>query len=209
MSQLVELFRGCSTSHISDSMRRLPGTTRLRPMHRRGTLLGTALTVKVRSGDNLIVHKALQKLRPGNVLVVDGDGDTSRALVGEIMKRIAQSKGCVGFVVNGAIRDLNAFAQDDFPCFALSVTHRGPYKNGPGDIDLPVVIDGLLISPGDVVVGDGDGVVAVPLEQAAKVAAAGHALMAKEAELIKQIADGSYDQTWVDKTMAALGQNMA
>ena len=128
MNDIASLFRGCATSHISDTLGRLPGTTHLRPMHRSGALLGLALTVRVRSGDTLIIHKALQHLQPGQVLVIDGDGDSRRALVGEIMKRVAQARGCVGFVVDGAIRDLDAFAADDFPCFARAVTHRGPYS---------------------------------------------------------------------------------
>ena len=205
MNALADLFRGCATSHISDTLHRLPGTTGLRPMHRGGPLLGVALTVRVRAGDNLFVHKALQRVRPGHVLVIDGDGDTRRALVGEIMKRVAQSRGCAGFVVDGTVRDLDAFAADDFPCFARAVTHRGPYKNGPGEIDVPVAIDGLIVHPGDIVVGDGDGVVVVPPARAESVAAAAHALAAKEAAVMQTIADGSYDERWIDKTLADLG----
>ena len=89
VNDIASLFRGCATSHISDTLGRLPGTTHLRPMHRSGALLGLALTVRVRSGDTLIIHKALQHLQPGQVLVIDGDGDSRRALVGEIMKRVA------------------------------------------------------------------------------------------------------------------------
>lgn len=200
--EVVALFRGCATSHVSDALGRLPGTTHLRPMHRGGALLGRALTVRVRSGDNLIIHRALRRLRPGHVLVVAGDGDTSRALVGEIMKRVAEARGCVGFVVDGAIRDLDAFARDDFPCFARAVTHRGPYKNGPGEVDVPIAVDGVIVNPGDVVLGDGDGVVVVPPAVASRVAAAARDVARREAGILRSIAEGEYDDRWIDATLA-------
>lgn len=206
MSDIADLFRGCATSHISDSLHRLPGTTQLRPMHRAGALLGLALTVRVRCGDNLLIHKALQLLQPGHVLVVDGEGDTRRALVGEIMKRVAQARGCVGLVVDGAIRDLDAFAADDFPCFARGVTHRGPYKQGPGEINVAVTIDGMIVNPGDIVVGDSDGVVVVPPAKANSVSAAAHEVARREAAILRSIAQGSYDDRWIDK---ALGERAA
>lgn len=209
MNDIVSLFRGCATSHISDTLDRLPGTAHLRPMHRSGALLGLALTVRVRSGDNLIIHKALQHLQPGYVLVIDGDGDTRRALVGEIMKRVAQARGCVGFVIDGAIRDLDAFAADDFPCFARAVTHRGPYKNGPGEINVPVSIDGVIVNPGDIVVGDSDGVVVVPPAKAQSVSAAAHEVARKEAAVLRSITEGTYDDRWIDKTLAELGLSVS
>ena len=204
MNEIVSLFRGCASSHISDTLDRLPGTTHLRPMHRSGTLLGLALTVRVRSGDNLIIHKALQHLQPGQVLVIDGDGDTRRALVGEIMKRVAQARGCVGFVVDGAIRDIDTFAADDFPCFARAVTHRGPYKNGPGEINVPVSIDGAVVNPGDIVVGDSDGVVVVSVDKAKTVAAAAHEVARKEEAVLRSITGGTYDDRWIDESLAEL-----
>lgn len=203
MSDWAARFEGCATSHISDAMARLPGSTRLRPLHRGGRLLGPAFTVRTRSGDNLWVHQALRVLQPGQVLVVDGGGDTSRALVGEILKRIAQQRGCAGFVVDGAVRDVDAFAGNDFPCFARAVTHRGPYKNGPGELAVPVTIDGMLVQPGDVVVGDADGVVVVPLAQAAGVAEQARAIVNAEAATLAQVAAGTYDDRWLDGALAA------
>ena len=130
---LIEAFRDAPTSIISDNLARLAGSVGLRPFHRAGRLVGTAFTIKTRPGDNLAIHRALEMVGPGDVIVVDGGGDESRALVGEIMKNIAQWRGAVGYVIDGAIRDVAAFAADDFPCFARSVIHRGPYKSGPGD----------------------------------------------------------------------------
>src|SRR5262249_40916221 len=148
------------TSIISDNLSRLPGCVGLRAFHRGGRLVGTAFTVRTRPGDNLAIHEALALAGTGDVIVVDGGADDTRALVGEIMKTIAEYGGIAGFVIDGAIRDAAAFGASDFPCFARAAIHRGPYKNGPGEINVPVSIGGCVVSPGDLVVGDGDGVVA-------------------------------------------------
>ena len=150
---LIEAFRGAPTSVISDNLARLPGAVGLRPFHRGSKLVGIAFTVRTRPGDNLAIHKALELVGPGDVIVVDGGGDETRALVGEIMKTIAEYRGAAGYVIDGAIRDVAAFAASDFPCFARTAIHRGPYKSGPGEINVPVSIGGSVISPGDIVVG--------------------------------------------------------
>src|SRR4051812_29224814 len=148
-SDLIEAFRGAPTSVISDNLARLPGAVGLRPFHRSSKLVGIAFTVRTRPGDNLAIHKALELVGPGDVIVVDGGGDETRALVGEIMMTIAQYRGAAGYVIDGAIRDVAAFAASDFPCFARTAIHRGPYKSGPGEINVPVSIGGSVISPGD------------------------------------------------------------
>ena len=190
---IIEAFRGAATAVISDNLSRLPGAVDLRPFHRGGKLAGTALTVRVRSGDNLAIHQALNITRPGDVLVIDGGGDTSRALIGEIIKVIAESKGAAGFVIDGAIRDAGAFAASEFPCYAKAAVHRGPYKNGPGEINVPVSIGGWVVNPGDIVVGDEDGIVTFPPEIALALIEAVRAQEAREAETIQMIRDGKYD----------------
>jgi regulator of RNase E activity RraA len=141
---ILDSFRNAAVAVISDNMNRLYGTRSLRPYHRSGRLIGTAVTVKTRPGDNQTLHKAYEILRAGDVLVVDGAGDLVQALVGEIMMSRAKAIGVAGFVIDGAIRDVDAFVQADFPCYARGVTHRGPYKSGPGEINVPVAIDGLV-----------------------------------------------------------------
>src|SRR6185312_12874020 len=138
---LIAAFREAPTPIISDNLERLPGAVGLRPFHRTGSrMVGAAFTVRTRPGDNLAIHKALELVGPGDVIVVDGGGDETRALVGEIMKNIAEYRGAAGYVIDGAIRDVAAFAASDFPCFARSAIHRGPYKSGPGEINVPVSI---------------------------------------------------------------------
>ena len=129
--------------------------------------MGTALTVRTRPGDNLAIHAALKTARPGEVIVIAGDGDLTRALIGEVILAHAEARGVAGFVVDGVIRDVAAFRVSETPCYARGVIHRGPYKNGPGEINATVSIGGLVVNPGDLIVGDDDGVVAVPAALAA------------------------------------------
>lgn len=189
---LLAAYARTSTSIISDCLERLPGAP-LTPFHRiEGTMVGTALTVKVPCGDNRAIHQALEILSPGQVLVVDGGGDISRALMGDIMTAIAQKRGAAGIVVDGAIRDLATIGKGSFPVFARAAYHRGPYKNGPGEINVPVCIGGMIVSPGDIVVGDHDGIVAFPAEQADELLQRCLNTEQKEAEMMAQIASGTY-----------------
>lgn len=203
-ASLVALFDGLPASIISDNMSRLTGTWGLQPFHRPGTrLLGQALTVRVRGGDNLMIHKALQLGGPGDVLVIDGDGNLDRALVGEIMKRVAQARGFAGMVIDGAVRDVAAYREDGFPCYARGICHRGPFKEGPGEINVPVAISGVVVHPGDIVVGDDDGVVFVSTADARAVAEASRRKAADEAAVFESIAARRYDDRWVDETLRA------
>lgn len=118
-ADIIEGFWNAPTSIISDNLGRLPGAVGLKPYHRSGRLIGAAFTVRTRPGDNLAIHRALELVGPGDVIVVDGGGDETRALVGEIMKNIAQWRKAEGYVIDGAIRDVAAFAGDDFPALPV------------------------------------------------------------------------------------------
>lgn len=167
--ELIREYRGVATSIISDNLGRVPGAVGLLPYHSGGFLIGTALTVKTRNGDNLAIHAALKLARPGDVLVIDGGGDTSQALIGEIILTHAESIGVAGFVIDGAIRDVGAIRLSPLPCYARAVTHRGPYKNGPGALNIPVSIGGSVVQPGDLIVGDEDGIVALGPDTARRI----------------------------------------
>lgn len=198
----VEALRDIPSSVIGDAMGRLVGTALLRPIHRSSLqACGNAVTVRVRAGDNLMIHKALDLLQPGDILLVDGEGDTSRALVGEIMMTTARVRGAVAFVMNGAVRDVDAFEAERFPCWARGASLRGPYKDGPGSINAPITIDGMVVSPGDIVVADSDGVVAIPPAQALEVARLSREKLMAEQATIAQILAGTYSSAWVDATL--------
>lgn len=204
--RVVEQFRNVVTPHISDNMSRIQGSSsELRPYHKEGKLVGTALTVKTRPGDNLMVHKAIDVAQPGDVIVVDAGGDTTNAIVGEIMQRIAKKNGIAGFVIDGAIRDLLAFKNDTFPIYAKGVTHRGPYKDGPGEINVPISLNGMIIHPGDLIVGDEDGLVVVPVEDAEEILSMVQKQAQKEEEIFISIDQGTVDRSWIDITLKEKG----
>jgi RraA family protein len=202
----VEAFRALPVANISDSMSRMTaGGARLRPMHAGGVLAGPALTVKTRPGDNLMIHKALDLAEPGDVIVVDGGGDLTNALIGELMIAHAIKCGIAGFVMYGAVRDVAAIRAGTFPVFAAGVTHRGPYKDGPGEINVPIAIDGMVITPGDLVVGDDDGLVCVPISQTQAVLAATNAKQSAEVKQMAAINAGTSDRRWIDEQLKKLG----
>jgi RraA family protein len=203
--ELVAEFQTVVTPHISDNMHRASGVLGLQAYHRTRKLVGTAFTVKTRPGDNLMIHKALELIQAGDVLVVDAGGDTTNALVGELMMMMAQKKGVAGFVLDGAVRDVAAFHAADFPCWARAVTHRGPYKDGPGEINVPVSIGGTVVSPGDLVVADEDGIVTVPAERVEAVLGLARRQADKEESIKLAINAGTYDKSWVDALLKAKG----
>jgi RraA family protein len=207
-SQLVDAFRELPVANISDCMARMTaGGARLRPMHKGGPMAGPALTVKCRPGDNLMIHKALTMAQPGDVLVVDAGGDVTNALFGEIMVARAVKSGLAGVVLNGAVRDSEEIGQGDFPLYAAGITHRGPYKDGPGEINIPIAIDGMVIHPGDLVIGDADGLLCVPFDDAECLLAATHKKMEVEKKMLDDIAAGQLDTSWIDVTLKRLGCN--
>jgi regulator of RNase E activity RraA len=202
---LIERCRELPTSILSDSMDRTGGVRGVGwvPGGRWPRVAGPALTVRTRPGDNLVVHRALDLARPGDVLVVDGGGSQERALLGELMGRYAVTRGLAALVVDGAVRDAEGLAAGPIPVFARGINHLGPYKDGPGEVHGPVQAGGTVVRSGDLVVGDGDGVVVLPAERAAEIVATGEARLLSEEEQFAQIAEGTWDRSWV---LAALSE---
>lgn len=204
--ELVEEFAKLPVANVSDAMNRVTAAgPRLRPMHASGGMAGVALTVRSRPGDNLMLHKAIDIAEPGDVIVVDAGGDLTNALMGELMLAYAVKKGVAGFVLNGAIRDVDAFVATNLPTFAAGVTHRGPYKDGPGEINVPISLDGMVIAPGDIVMGDSDGVLAVPLADAREILKKTQAKQDAETRQMAAIEQGTNDRAWVDAALKERG----
>ncbi|MFN3315095.1 MAG: RraA family protein, partial [Hyphomonas sp.] len=167
---MVARFAALPVANVSDSMHRMVAAgPRLRAYHASGSLAGPALTVKSRPGDNLMLHKAIDMAHPGDVIVVDAGGDLTNSLMGELMLAHAMRRGVAGFVLYGAIRDADAIREANLPLWAVGVTHRGPYKDGPGEINVSIALEGMVIEPGDLILGDGDGVLSVPVADAVGV----------------------------------------
>lgn len=203
---LVDSFRAVPVANVSDCMARMTaGGAQLRPYHKGGVLAGPAFTVKARPGDNLMIHKALHLAQPGDVIVVDGGGDLTNALIGELMVATAAKRGLGGIVLNGAIRDVDAIQAGSFPVFAAGVTHRGPYKDGPGEINVPIAINGMVINPGDLVLGDADGLLCIPMEAAEHILDAALSKSAAEKVTIKEIEEDRLETSWIDAQLERLG----
>ncbi|SRR5690554_5653988 len=201
----VEKFKTIPVANVSDCMSRMTaGGASLRPMHAGGVLAGAALTVKTRPGDNLMVHKALAMAQPGDVIVVDAGGDLTNAIIGGLMAATAQRKGVAGIIIHGAIRDSGEIAESNFPVYAAGVTHRGPYKDGPGEINVPVSFGGMVIQPGDLILADEDGCLSIPKEDVEQIYEAAVAKNQAEARTMEAIVNGTLNTSWIDKTLAEL-----
>lgn len=201
--ELIEAFRGIPVANIADCMNRLSCLdSRFFPLNS-APLLGCAVTVKATGGDNLLFHKALDIAKPGDVLVIAGGGTTKRSYGGEIMVRYAMWRGLAGFVIDGCMRDRDAIAKCDFPVYCIGITPNGPYKNGPGEINYPVSCGDQVICPGDILVGDGDGVVVIKPEEARELAAVAREVFKKENEIIEDISTLKRD--WIDAALAQKG----
>lgn len=201
---LADALAKLPTPVIGDCLERLSGPVGLRRYAGTAPLVGVARTVKSRIGDNLAVYRMIARLRPGDVLVIDGGGDVTHAVMGELMTLEAKRRGCVGIIIDGAIRDVGELADIGLPVYARGNSLRGPYKSMPGFLDVPVSIGGQVISAGDVVVGDADGVVTFPLAQAARIVTAAGEKFAREEEIRRSILAGE-DTGWVEATLAELG----
>src|SRR5829696_1737598 len=195
---VIAALKEIAVALISDQLRRNRGSKGLIPFHRPAPLAGTAVTVKTRGGDNLAILRAYDHCRPGDVMVVDAEGDLSNALVGGIMTLGAAQMGLAGMVLDGAIRDVAEIRERVFPVYARGVTHRGPYKDGPGAINVFVTVGGMPVQPGDIVVGDQDGIVAMSPEEAPAVIEKARAQHAAEEATIRAIREGRWDRSFVD-----------
>jgi regulator of RNase E activity RraA len=191
---LVEGFAGIPSSNIGDEMNRLYCMSAcIHPLNDI-PLLGVAITVKVPIGDNLMFHRALDIAQPGDVIVVDGAGAVDRSLAGEIMITYAWKKGLAGIVVDGSLRDLDGIKKSGISVYAKGICPQGPYKNGPGEINVPVCCGGIAVLPGDILVGDGDGVVVIRPEDAPEILEKARKKLADETQKLERYASGKIDE---------------
>jgi regulator of RNase E activity RraA len=204
---LVDGFKNIATSVIGDVMGRMRVMNyAIKPLNQPGVhMAGSALTVRTHPSDNLLVHKAMDIARPGDIIVVDASGDTEHAIIGEIMSFYAKTKGIGGFVIDGAIRDRIGIAKLGLPVFAKGTTPRGPYKEGPGEVNTTISCANVPVSPGDIIVGDDDGVVVIPKDEAHVIFEKALELSSKEEEAMRSIGQGKWDRSWVDEILMKKG----
>jgi regulator of RNase E activity RraA len=178
---------------------------RIKPLSPDARLCGPALTVRTRPGDNLMVWKALDVAQPGDVLVIATYEYATTSTFGELVVLAAKAKGLAGIVCDGMCRDASGIRATGLPVFAAGMVPSSPGKDGPGEIGGPVSCGGAVIHPGDILVGDEDGVVVVPLEDAADVAEKLVAIRQKEAMMLATIQSGRLIPEWVDEALASKG----
>jgi regulator of RNase E activity RraA len=179
---------------------------RIAPLAPGMRLAGPAFTVEVRAGDNLMIHAAMAMARPGDVLVIDGKADTACALMGSIMINACKKLGLAGVVIDAAIRDTEELRALGFPVFAVGANPNGPTKFVPGRINWPVCCGGVAIAPGDLIVGDADGVVAVERDKAASLMPLAARKVADERQRIDDIVNGrDIRPKWLEASLRAAG----
>ena len=190
-AKIIKAFANIPAATISDAMGRYGAmSSDMKSVYQGARICGPAFTVRAYANDNLMVHLALKEARPGDILIIDSGGYTQCALWGELMSLSAKGRGLGGTVIDGGIRDKDAISELGYPVFAKTIIPVGTHKSNQGSICEPVSCDGVPISAGDIVVGDSDGVVAVPFDQTSVVLEEAKAILSKEDQMRKRIEKG-------------------
>ncbi|MFJ8103893.1 RraA family protein [Lysinibacillus sp. NPDC096212] len=181
MTKVEVSFKHLPTTAVSDAT---GGHTNLRsdikPLADHYKIAGRAVTVRLPDGENGAVLEAIRVAKEGDILVIDAKGNTNRAVAGDFVLSLAKGIGVQGFVVDGVIRDIAAIRELDFPVFSLGTTVAAGNKNGGGQVNVPIAIGGVSVRPGDYIIGDVDGVVVVPQEDAERIVAAAEVKLEKD-----------------------------
>ena len=203
---LLSEFQGAPTGFVTDAYNGKGCMDhRIKPLTPDMYLCGPAVTAYCPPGDILAVMATLDFVKKGDVIVVAGGGDNLAAKLGDLWLLWAARLGVAGIVCDGLVRDVKGLLAAGVPVFARGACPNGGFKTGPGEVNLPVSCGGIPVNPGDIVVGDRDGVVAVPLAHAEEVLALAKAQLGKETAILKSIAAGKADRRWVDETLRERG----
>jgi len=202
-------FKNIPASNVADVMERnsaMHPRIRLVSSPKDQMMVGPAFTVKARAGDNLALHAALTFCNEGDVLVVSNEGDNSRSLIGEVMMAyLMYTKKIAGIVLDGPIRDIDEIGQWDFPVYCTGTTPGGPYKEGPGEVNVPIACGNISVNPGDIILADPDGVIVIPRKDAAKILEDAKAFQAADEKKLAAARNGTANRAWVEKLLAEKG----
>lgn len=203
---LIERFKKASPAQVADSMSRFGAMdTGIKPVWRSPMIVGAAVTVWVRSADNLMLHKAMEVAQPGDVVVVNTQGNITNSGFGELMANTAARAGISAVIVDGTVRDGEAFEGLKLPVYARGLNPNGCDKTGPGEIGYAIACGGVAVHSGDIVLADGDGVTVVPLADAEAVAASVEKVLVREAKRLTEIADGLLYKPEIDDSLRKAG----
>jgi regulator of RNase E activity RraA len=197
-ADIITALRDIPVALLSDNMQRNRGSVGLTPYHKPASLAGTAVTVLTRGGDNLAILRAFEFCRPGDVMVIDAGGDTTNAVIGGILSFYGATIGLAGMVIDGAIRDVAEIRERTFPIYARGINHRGPYKDGPGAINVPVTVGGMVVHPGDLIVGDQDGLLAFAPGTARALIEKAESQRTREEATMEAMRAGRWDRSFID-----------
>lgn len=202
--ELIEKYRAFDVPEVSDLLNRIYTMTgEIKNLVNNQRLVGPALTVKVFPGDNLMIHKALDLIQPGDVVVVDTSGSATNAVFGDMIANKARHRGAAGFIIDGLIRDLDDVKDVGMPVFARGVTAFGPLHRGPGEVNYPISCDGIVVNPGDIIVADATGIVVVRQEFAEQLVVRVTRRQAQMAAYIQDVRRGKISNNWVDAQLTA------
>ncbi len=204
--EVIDRFKKLDIAVVSDLMNRLYTLqSGLHPIvpHTEPLLVGTACTVKVFPGDNLMVHASLDSAGPGDIVVIDTAASTANAVLGDMVTNKARARGIAGFVVDGLVRDVDAMREAGVPVFARGVTPRGPLHRGPGELNYPIACGGVTVNAGDLVIAGADGVVIVPHDSVDEILERAEVRMAKETIYVEAVKRGDFSNDWVTAALQA------
>lgn len=210
--KLVDSYRdlmhqtGCLTGNVGDCLGRAAAMdSRIKNLAPGMKVVGPAFTVRVPPTDNLMIHKALTLIKPGDVLVIDGGGNHSWALLGFLMISTAMKLGVAGIVTDGCVRDAEETRKSGFPVFCAGLSPNGPFKEGPGEINFPISCGDRVVQPGDMIIGDDDGVVVLKQEYAETTIDAVYQVIQREENRLKEIDAGKVIRPGIDEMLAKKG----
>ena len=202
----IYLQRELPDMKLVEEFKNIPASIHLVSKPKAQMMAGPAYTVKCRAGDNLALHAALNFCQEGDVLVVSNEEDNTRALMGEIMMAyLCYTKKIAGIVLDGPIRDIDEIGNWDFPVYCTGTTPGGPYKEGPGEINVPIACGGVSVNPGDIILADPDGVIVIPRKDAPVILEDAKKFMAADAAKLPAAKNGTANRAWVQKTLDEKG----
>ena len=207
--EIMKQFLTIPASNVGDVMNRSCGMDpriHLMSSPKAQMAVGAALTVKCCAGDNLTLHAALDMAQEGDFLVVANEGGSARSLTGEIMMAYLRfQRKAAGIVLDGPIRDSDEIGSWDFPVYATGTNPGGPYKDGPGEINVPVSCGNISVNPGDIILADPDGVIVIPRQDAAEILEAAKAYQAADEKKLEASKNGTSNRAWVRKALEEKG----
>jgi regulator of RNase E activity RraA len=194
----IKYFKEIPVANIGDCMNRNACLSAEFKPANKVKLCGSAYTIKSVAGDNLLLYYAIGNAQENDVIVYNADGYENRAICGELMCTWAMKRKLGGIIINGAVRDIEALNKLDFPVYYKSVSPNGPYKNGPGEVNSPIAIGNQVINPGDLIVGDADGIICIQKKYISQLKEDVEQVLKKEQKIFDGInKDNTFDIDWV------------